>query len=87
MTKPDPTDKAGSRQPDIPVSPATPAAKDARDLGDPQPPSRHLGQTPQPGMVSQGDMGQPGSGSDEAELKCERRENINPSLPREEPPE
>jgi len=64
------------KQPDIPATPSTPAA--ATD--NPPAPSRFLHQS-DAGMVSQADVQ---DGRDE-KLEQDRRDNLNPSLAREEP--
>ena len=51
----------------------------------PPPPSDLLNQKPQGGMVSQADMDS--TADADPELRKQRRDNINPSLAREEPPE
>jgi hypothetical protein len=64
------------KQPDIPVTPSTPAA--ATD--NPPPPSRFLNQS-NVGMVSQADV----QDTDDEKSERDRRDNLNPSLAREEP--
>jgi hypothetical protein len=64
-----------TNQPDTPVPPATPAAGTETP-----PPSRYLNQG-DAGMVSQADV----QDDRDQQSERERRENINPSLAREEP--
>jgi predicted kinase len=64
------------KQPDIPATPSTPAA--ATD--NPPPPSRFLNQG-EAGMVSQADV----QDTRDEKLERDRRDNLNPSLAREEP--
>lgn len=81
------SDRDDARQPDIPVSGNTPAAADPA-TANPRPPSsvlnRDPGEGPGEGMVSQADMADAGGRRDEA-LERQRRDNLNPSLAREEP--
>jgi hypothetical protein len=67
---------AMTKQPDIPETPNTPATA----TGNPPAPSRYLNQG-DAGMVSQADVQDVG----DEKLERDRRENINPSLAREQP--
>jgi len=75
-----------SKQPDIPVTPSTPATgtpatgTPATGTVNPPPPSRFL-QQGDAGMVSQADI----QDSRDEKSERDRRDNLNPSLAREEP--